>query len=376
MSARARSSARPWNDEQRLSSRLALDGDLLEGEAAPAGAEGLHRGFLRGEAAGHVLGERARMAPPAIDLARLEDAREEPLAVPLEDAGHALDFREVDPDQDAHQASEKSGDAGRERERLRDRGLRGSRVRRGIGPGGGQRQAEAAEQPHGADRGGQNGDGAEDPLAGREIVCARAINGVRSCRRRRGVSGVLKEPDARHAGDPVAVGLQPIEHLLRRCRRSRGPPHECARGVRKVPPATSGVSGGPKARLRRRLEDRAEEDQVGPVGDGGARLLGGMRRDADAEAPRRVGAHPRDRHPVGGQVHAVGTSRQRHVEAPVHVEGDVAGRATGGSAAPSRAPRGRESPSRGAGPRGPARRERADRTARSRSSPAAARSVT
>ena len=50
------------------------DLDVPEREAAPPEPQGLHRGFLRREAAGHVLGEGAGMAPRAPDLALAEDA--------------------------------------------------------------------------------------------------------------------------------------------------------------------------------------------------------------------------------------------------------------------------------------------------------------
>ena len=116
-------------DDERLSAGVAADLDVAEREAAPAEAERLHRGFLGREAARDVLGERALVPALAADLALAEDAREESLAVALEDAGDAVDLGQVQAEQKADRAAA-SGEALEVEEAgdLRAEGLRALRA--------------------------------------------------------------------------------------------------------------------------------------------------------------------------------------------------------------------------------------------------------
>ena len=98
---RARDERLAMKDDERFSARVAADLDVAEREAAPPEPERLHRRFLGGEATGDVLGEGARVSALAADLARAEDARQESLAVTLEDARHPVDLRQVEPEKQA-----------------------------------------------------------------------------------------------------------------------------------------------------------------------------------------------------------------------------------------------------------------------------------
>src|SRR5262249_52288533 len=82
--------------QKRLAAGVTAHVDLLEGDAAPSGAERLHCGLLGGEASRHVFREGSRMAPSGQDFPREKDAIEKPLSVALEQPGHAGDFGQVE----------------------------------------------------------------------------------------------------------------------------------------------------------------------------------------------------------------------------------------------------------------------------------------
>ena len=87
--------------QQRFASRVSPDLDVAEREAPPAQAQRFHGRFLCGEASGDVLGEGAGMAPLLRISPRAKHPLEKAFAVPLEDAGHAVDLRQVEAEQQA-----------------------------------------------------------------------------------------------------------------------------------------------------------------------------------------------------------------------------------------------------------------------------------
>src|SRR5688572_4956742 len=88
--------------QRRLSARVRLHLDLPESNAPGPRAEGLHRGLLRREAAGDVLGARARMPAARGNLAREKHAVDEPVTPSIEEPGDAVDLRQVESEKELH----------------------------------------------------------------------------------------------------------------------------------------------------------------------------------------------------------------------------------------------------------------------------------
>src|SRR5690606_5408184 len=80
-------------DQDGLATAVRKRLDVAPAHAADARPQGLHRGFFSGEP-GRQLGWAV---PVALALSLGVDAVEEALAVPLEDAGDALDLDDVNP---------------------------------------------------------------------------------------------------------------------------------------------------------------------------------------------------------------------------------------------------------------------------------------
>ena len=81
-------------EEEGLAASVGQDFDLPPGDAADAGAEGLHRRLLGGEAGGELV----RAVAGDEELRWGEDAGTEAVAVALEEPVDAADFDEIDAD--------------------------------------------------------------------------------------------------------------------------------------------------------------------------------------------------------------------------------------------------------------------------------------
>src|SRR5439155_6367483 len=88
--------------EGRLSAKVPPDLDIAERQTAPADSERLHRRLFRREPAGDVLRPRARMTAARRDFPGPEDAADETVPPAVEDGGDAVDFGEVETEEDFH----------------------------------------------------------------------------------------------------------------------------------------------------------------------------------------------------------------------------------------------------------------------------------
>src|SRR5262249_22044293 len=98
--------------DRRLTGRVVGDLDISPGDpAAPAGAEDLEDGLLRGEAAGDV-GQRIPHAANVSPLGLGQHAVEKPVGVALQDVAEAAVLNQIDSLRDDVHVAEGSGGEG------------------------------------------------------------------------------------------------------------------------------------------------------------------------------------------------------------------------------------------------------------------------